>query len=142
MDQSIQDRIKQIVWGDVETQLSETGYALTGPLLTSAECEFLTEIFSKEDSFRSHVVMERYRFGKGDYKYFRYPLPEIVEALRTATYPHLAQIANEWAPKLGSKERSFPLDHKEFLTRCHHAGQTQPTPLLLHYEAGGYNCLH
>ena len=86
--------------------------------------------------------MERYRFGKGDYKYFRYPLPEAVETLRTATYPHLAKIANEWNARLGAKSKPFPLDHQEFLSRCHKAGQKQATPLLLHYEAGGYNCLH
>jgi len=86
--------------------------------------------------------MERYRFGKGDYKYFRYPLPEVVGELRTATYPHLAKIANRWSSELGSTEKPFPLDHREFLDRCHRSGQKQPTPLVLHYEAGGYNCLH
>ncbi len=142
MSRSIQTRVSNVAWGEVETQLSETGFAHTGPLLTQSECEFLTELFSKEGAFRSHIVMERYRFGKGDYKYFRYPLPELVESLRTATYPQLAQIANEWASKLDSKEKSFPLEHKEFLKRCHNAGQKQATPLILHYEAGGYNCLH
>lgn len=142
MNRSIQDRVAEIAWGDAETQLSETGYAYTGPLLTLNECTSLIELFSQEDAFRSHVIMERYRFGKGDYKYFRYPLPEAVESLRTATYPHLAQIANRWSSELGSTEKLFPPGHNEFLNRCHHAGQKQPTPLLLHYEAGGYNCLH
>jgi len=86
--------------------------------------------------------MERYRFGKGDYKYLRYPLPESVRALRTETYPYLAKIANDWNMQLNSSEKPFPLEHQEFLNHCHHAGQKQPTPLLLHYEAGGYNCLH
>jgi len=86
--------------------------------------------------------MERYRFGKGDYKIFSLSAADVVESLRTATYPHLAQIANRWSSDLGSAEKPFPLDHKEFLKRCHHAGQKQATPLLLHYEAGGYNCLH
>ncbi len=142
MSQSIQNRVSNVAWGEVEAQLSDTGFAFTGPLLTQTECESLIETFQSESSFRSHIIMERYRFGKGDYKYFRYPLPSDVESLRAATYPHLAKIANEWAARLGSKEKPFPLDHKEFLDRCHRAGQKLPTPLLLHYEVGGYNCLH
>lgn len=139
---AMQEKVKTVDWQQVATDLSQTGYALTGPLLDYDGCKSLTELFSQDDHFRSHVVMERYRFGKGDYKYFRYPLPETVEALRTATYPHLAKIANDWNALLGSKEKPFPLNHQEFLARCHQAGQKQPTPLLLHYEAGGYNCLH
>jgi hypothetical protein len=126
----------------VASDLSQTGYALTGALLSSPECKSLTELFDEEEHFRSHVVMERYRFGKGDYKYFRYPLPETVESLRTATYPHLAKIANDWGSQLGANGKPFPLVHQEFLAHCHKAGQKQPTPLLLHYETGGYNCLH
>ena len=142
MNLSIKDRVGKVAWEEVAVQLAETGCALTGPLLTQSECESLIELFPQEDSFRSHVVMERYRFGKGDYKYFRYPLPEAVASLRTATYPHLAKIANEWNTQLGGKETPFPPDHQEFLARCHKAGQKQPTPLLLHYEVSGYNCLH
>ena len=92
--------------------------------------------------FRSHIVMERFRFGVGDYKYFSNPLPEIVSSLRTAAYPHLAKVANHWAENLGEKSPRFPQDHAAFLKVCHKAGQNRPTPLLLHYEAGGYNCLH
>jgi uncharacterized protein len=142
MNDSIQDRVNEIVWGDIASQLSETGYALTGSILTRTECASLAALFSQENRFRSHVVMERYRFGKGDYKYLRYPLPDIIERLRTATYPHLAKIANQWSEELGSTREPFPLDHKDFLKRCHRAGQKNPTPLILHYEAGGYNCLH
>lgn len=142
MAQTIENRVSQIAWEEVATQLSETGYTHTGPLLTPTECASIAALFSQDSAFRSHIVMERYRFGKGDYKYFRYPLPNIIESLRTATYPHLARIANEWSSQLGSKEKPFPLDHKEFLKRCHSAGQKQPTPLVLHYESGGYNCLH
>src|SRR5579859_5687814 len=138
----VEKRANTVDWENVAAQLSETGYALTGPLLTSAECESLATLFSQENPFRSHVVMERYRFGKGDYKYFRYPLPDVVESLRTATYPHLAKIANDWNSQLANEAKLFPLDHQEFLARCHKAGQKQATPLLLHYEAGGYNCLH
>jgi uncharacterized protein len=142
MSQSIQNRVSNVAWGEVGAQISETGFAFTGPLLSQAECKALVELFSQEEAFRNHIILERYRFGKGDYKYFRYPLPEIVESLRTATYPHLARIANEWTSQLDSKEKPFPLEHKEFLKRCHAAGQKQPTPLVLHYESGGYNCLH
>ena len=138
----IEKRTNAIDWESVAAQLSEAGYASIGPLLGSAECESLATLFFQENPFRSHVIMERYRFGKGDYKYFRYPLPDVVESLRTATYPHLAKIANDWHLQLGNDARPFPLDHQEFLARCHRAGQKQATPLLLHYEAGGYNCLH
>ena len=86
--------------------------------------------------------MERHRFGVGDYKYFSHPLPDPVSDLRTAAYPHLAKVANEWAEAFGEKKPPFPLDHDAFLKICHKAGQTRPTPLMLHYEAGGYNCLH
>jgi uncharacterized protein len=138
----LQDRVATIDWNQASDQLSETGYAQTGKLLDPPECQSLIDLYGQEARFRSHVVMERYRFGKGDYKYFRYPLPETVETLRTATYPHLTKIANDWNAQLGGKEKPFPLDHREFLASCHKAGQRQPTPLLLHYEAGGYNCLH
>ncbi|HJZ63429.1 MAG TPA: 2OG-Fe(II) oxygenase [Candidatus Acidoferrum sp.] len=138
----IQEHVNEIDWENAERQLSETGYAQTGPLLSPQECNAFVELFPQEKHFRSHVVMERYRFGKGDYKYFHYPLPDVVESLRTATYPHLAQIANDWSSQLGNEAKPFPLAHQEFLARCHKAGQRQATPLLLHYEAGGYNCLH
>jgi hypothetical protein len=142
MNQSIHDCVNAISWHQVASQLSDSGYAQTGPLLNLEQCCELTTLFRQEERFRSHVVMERYRFGKGDYKYFRYPLPEVVKSLRTATYPHLAKIANRWSSDLGSTEKPFPLDHKVFLDRCHRLGQKQPTPLVLHYEAGGFNCLH
>jgi hypothetical protein len=142
MNREIQNRFDSLDWQAIASQLFASGYALTGQLLSIAECASLATLFSQKAPFRSHVVMERYRFGKGDYKYFQYPMPEVVEALRTATYPHLAKIANEWNARLGRKEKPFPLEHQEFLARCHKAGQKQPTPLLLHYEAGGYNCLH
>ena len=142
MSDEIESRVASLDWRQIASQLSNCGYALTGPLLASHECDSLVSLYPKEDVFRSQVVMERYRFGKGDYKYFRYPLPEAVESLRTATYPHLATIANHWSSELGSNEKPFPPEHKQFLERCHRAGQKQPTPLVLHYEAGGYNCLH
>ena len=142
MEHAIQERVEAIHWKGVEDSLSESGFAHAGPLLTAEECAALVTLYSDESAFRSRVVMERYRFGKGDYKYLRYPLPEAVAGLRRATYPHLAAIANRWNERLGGADASFPAEHEEFLKRCHRAGQKQPTPLLLHYEAGGFNCLH
>ena len=142
MNGSIQKTVQKIDWLAVETSLYDSGYALTGPLLSPEECQSLAALFAQENNFRSHVVMERYRFGKGDYKYLRYPLPESVQALRTGTYPYLAKIANDWNAQPKSSEKPFPLEHKTFLDRCHRAGQKQPTALILYYEAGGYNCLH
>lgn len=138
----IHDRIQAIDWRAVEASLDEFGFAPAGALLAPEECAALASLYSQEDSFRSRVVMERYRFGKGDYKYFRYPLPEAVASLRTLTYPHLAAIANRWNAVIGERNLMFPAEHEEFLRRCHGAGQKQPTPLLLHYETGGFNCLH
>jgi hypothetical protein len=136
------DQIGNLNWDKVDSDLSQTGYAVTGTLFTPAECDSLIALFSKPELFRSHVIMERHRFGKGDYKYFRYPLPELIESLRTASYPRLAELANRWSVAWGSTEKPFPLEHAGFLMQCQRAGQKNPTPLLLHYEAGGYNCLH
>lgn len=132
----------QIDWITAGQSLSESGYALTGPLLTPEECAALTTLYTDDNNFRSKVVMERFRFGKGDYKYFRYPLPPAIEKLRAATYPHLAKIANDWNTTLGRPAPEFPAMLETFLEKCHRAGQKQPTPLMLHYEQGGYNCLH
>ena len=140
--QSIADRIDALDWKAAANSLSERGYAVTAQILSPEECSFLAAMYNDEDRFRSRIVMERYRFGVGDYKYFGNPLPEIVTSLRTAAYPHLASVANEWAENLGEKSPRFPAEHAAFLKICHKTGQTKPTPLLLHYEAGGYNCLH
>src|SRR5215468_6855824 len=99
----IQERVNGVDWECAAKHLSETGYALTGPLLSPQECHALVGLFSQESHFRSHVVMERYRFGKGDYKYFHYPLPESVESLRSTTYPYMAKIANDWNAQLGNE---------------------------------------
>jgi uncharacterized protein len=128
-------------WPDLRASLWSCGYAVTTPLLTSKECEELRDLYARDELFRSKVIMERVRFGRGDYKYFANPLPSIVEKLRTLAYPHLATVANEWAEALGDEQR-FPPDHGSFLERCHAAGQKRPTPLMLHYEPGDYNCLH
>jgi hypothetical protein len=142
MEHEIQERVERIDWKAIERSLCESGFAHAGALLTQEECSTLISLYPNDAAFRSQVVMERYRFGKGDYKYFRYPLPETVASLRAFTYPHLAAIANRWNDALGERGCTFPPEHDEFLRRCHRAAQKQPTPLLLHYEAGGFNCLH
>ena len=139
---SIQERIDAIDWNAAEQSLSAGGYAVTPPILTSDECAAIIALYNDAARFRSHIIMERYRFGVGDYKYFDHPLPETVQKVRTSAYPHLSKVANEWAKKLGESRPPFPLDHAAFLKICHRAGQTKPTPLVLHYEPGGYNCLH
>ena len=121
--------------------LSERGYALVPRVLSREQCDQLVALYRHESRFRSRIDMARHRFGVGDYKYFARPLPEIVEALRTALYPPLAVVANRWNESLGAEER-YPGTLSEFLERCASHGQTRPTPLLLHYEEGGYNCLH
>jgi uncharacterized protein len=139
---SIQERVDALDWSILEQSLFAHGYAVTAPILTPAECQAVVALYDDESRFRSHIIMERHRFGLGDYKYFCHPLPETVTDLRTTTYPHLAMVANEWAQALGDGRSPFPVDHAAFLETCHKAGQTRPTPLVLHYEAGGYNCLH
>jgi len=139
---SIRQRIDAVDWHKAEESLSARGYAVTDPILTPEECTSIVSLYHDSTRFRSQVIMERHRFGVGDYKYFANPLPEIVASLRTSAYPHLARVANEWAKAFGEPKSPFPLDHSAFLKICHKAGQTKPTPLVLHYEAGGYNCLH
>ena len=139
---SIETRISAIEWPNSQESLSARGYAVTAPILTSEECSSLISTYHDPARFRSQVIMERHRFGIGDYKYFANPLPELVTGIRTSAYLHLAPVANEWAQALGESKPPFPAELAAFLQLCHKAGQTKPTPLLLHYEAGGYNCLH
>jgi len=139
---SIAQRIGALDWDSVAKSLSERGYAVTNSILSTAECDFLVALYNDASRFRSHIVMERYRFGVGDYKYFANPLPEVVAELRGSAYPHLAVVANRWAEALGERTSPYPRDHAAFLKICHKAGQTKPTPLMLHYESGGFNCLH
>ena len=134
-------RLAALDWKGVAASLDVNGYASIGPLLTSAECAVLTQLYQSDERFRSRVVMARHGFGRGEYKYFARPLPEIVASLRTALYPRLSGTANRWNEVLGNIVR-YPDDHAAFLQRCHRAGQTKPTPLLLQYGAGDYNCLH
>ena len=138
---SVQDRLDKLDWKAIEASLWQQGYARTDPLLTVQECEALVALYGNDQLFRSRIDMTRFRFGEGEYKYFTYPLPPLVQTLREAIYPRLAVIANAWAKALAQRER-FPLSHDKLLALCRKKGQTKPTPLLLRYGAGGYNCLH
>jgi hypothetical protein len=131
----------EIDWEKVSAALNERGSAVVERLLSPTQCRSLAALYENEDLFRSRVVMARHNFGRGEYKYFDYPLPDLIAAQRTALYPPLAEIANRWNAALGIKAR-FPPEHKAYLRRCHAAGQRRPTPLILKYEEGDYNCLH
>jgi hypothetical protein len=134
-------RVASIDWEQVASALDARGNATIERVIAAAQCRTLAELYADDSMFRSRVVMARHGFGRGEYKYFRYPLPGIVAGLRTAIYPHLAPIANRWHAAMGIDVR-FPDQHAEFIERCHAAGQRQPTPLLLQYGADDYNCLH
>jgi len=131
----------EIDWEKVSAALDERGSAVVERLFSPAQCRALAGLYEEENLFRSRVVMARHNFGRGEYKYFDYPLPELLAAQRTALYPRLAEIANRWNATLGMKAR-FPPEHEAYLKRCHAAGQRRPTPLILKYEEGDYNCLH
>jgi uncharacterized protein len=141
MDASLQKRLSRVDWAAAGDHLANFGYALTGPLLSAEECRALVSLYSRQELFRSQVIMEKHRFGRGDYKYFHYPLPPLVGQLREASYPYLAEIANLWQKQLGLPA-DFPPEHESFLQTCRAAGQKLATPLILHYRQGGYNCLH
>jgi hypothetical protein len=139
--QTTNGRISGIDWQTVAAALDDRGHAATPPLLSSAECRTLAALYDDEAAFRSRVVMARHGFGRGEYKYLRYPLPPAVEALRQAIYPRLAPVANRWCAALKEAGR-FPASLDDYLAQCHGAGQLRPTPLILKYGAGDYNCLH
>jgi hypothetical protein len=134
-------RVDAVDWGAMASSLDAQGCAVTGPLLTADECAVLAGRYSEDALFRSRVVMARHGFGRGEYKYFAYPLPPRIAELRETLYPHLAPIANRWYEAMKIETR-FPPTHRAFLKRCHGAAQTRPTPLLLRYGPGDYNCLH
>jgi hypothetical protein len=134
-------RLARVDWATVEAALDERGYAVTPPIVTAAECAGLQALWGQPERFRSRVDMARYRFGQGEYRYFAHPLPPPVSALRRLVYPRLVPLANRWARALGIPAL-YPPTLGAFLARCAAGGQRQPTPLLLRYEAGGYNCLH
>jgi uncharacterized protein len=141
MHEATAERLSRVAWERVENDLDEYGGAVLEGLLSSEECEAVAGMYPDDAVFRSRVVMARHGFGRGEYKYFRYPLPQIVEEMRTHLYPRLAPIANRWNEALRIDVR-YPATHEEFLERCHNAGQRRPTPLLLEYGEGDYNCLH
>lgn len=135
------DRIAQIDWKNVADCLNSNGFAVVPSLLSNRECQGVISGFANDLAFRKTVVMERYRFGRGVYKYWNYPLPDLVQTLREGLYPKLSMIANEWM-KMLKIERSFPDDLSAFSARCLETGQAMPTPLILKYSRGGYNTLH
>jgi hypothetical protein len=134
-------RIAALDWTDIETSLDTYGCAMAGPLLTADECAALSALYPRDAPFRNRIVMARHGFGRGEYKYFAYPLPEVIAGLRPALYARLAPVANRWFANMKT-EGTFPAEHAAFLKRCQDAGQVRPTPLLLQYGEGDYNCLH
>ena len=133
--------LETIDWPSVSEELDAQGWAVMPKLLSAKECDAVASLYPKDEGFRSKVVMARHGFGRGEYKYFAYPLPSLIEDSRTAIYPHLIPIANRWHEAMGMDVR-FPAAHAKFIKRCHAAGQTRPTPLLLQYGKDDYNCLH
>ncbi len=138
---SVADRVNALDWEGTSSSLDAQGSALLERLLSPTECRALAELYPDEGRFRSRVVMAKHGFGRGEYKYFSYPLPRIIAELRSAFYPRLAPIANRWNAAMGLDVR-YPERQADFLARCHAAGQVRPTPLLLQYGADDYNCLH
>jgi hypothetical protein len=137
----IGERVAAFDWGALAQELDANGAAVAGGLLTANACGELAGLYDDDALFRSTIVMARHGFGRGAYRYFDYPLPDIVQDLRTALYSRLAPIANRWRERLGETP-GFPSEHEAYLQRCHRAGQTKPAPLLLRYREGDYNCLH
>ena len=135
------ERVNALDWPRISQDLDTQGSAILERLIPSDECRAVVALYPQDDLFRSRVVMARHGFGSGEYKYFAYPLPQIVAELRTELYPRLAPIANKWNTRMGI-EIQYPESHAEFIKRCHNAGQNKSTPLLLQYASGDYNCLH
>jgi hypothetical protein len=134
-------RIAALDWPRIAADLDDHGCAIVPSMLEPGECAALAGAYARDEGFRKRIVMAQHGFGRGEYKYFAYPLPDVIAELRTALYPPLAAIANRWNEAMGIPVR-FPGDHAAYLQRCHRAGQTRPTPLLLQYGVGDYNCLH
>ncbi|MGX9426194.1 MULTISPECIES: 2OG-Fe(II) oxygenase [Bradyrhizobium] len=138
---SAEARVAAYDWQVLAGELDNYGCAVLPKLLSPEECRTLAGLYPDESHFRSHIHMARHGFGKGEYRYFKYPLPDLIGSLRRVLYPRLAGVANEWNARMGIGER-YPGDHAAFLKQCHDAGQTRPTPLLLQYVPGDFNCLH
>jgi hypothetical protein len=138
---SIDERVAAYDWQGLSSELDHHGCAVLPRLLSADECREIATLYGEDRHFRSRVVMSRHGFGRGEYRYFNYPLPDQIGRLRSAIYPHLATVANEWNARMAIAMR-YPAEHEEFLRTCHAAGQTRPTPLLLQYVEGDFNCLH
>lgn len=141
MADALTTRIAALDWSTMGEEIDAIGCATTGALLAPEECLALADLYDEDARFRSRIVMARHGFGRGEYKYFAHPLPEVIAALRRELYARLVPLANRWNEAMGL-DACFPEAHAAFVGRCHAAGQTKPTPLLLRYEAGDYNCLH
>jgi hypothetical protein len=141
IDPLVANRLETVDWERMISELDAAGHAILPSLLSAEECALLVAGYDVDAQFRSRVVMARHGFGRGEYKYFAYPLPGLIVSLRSALYPRLVGIANRWNESMNVAVR-YPDEHEEFLDRCHRAGQTRPTPLLLQYGEGDYNCLH
>lgn len=138
---SLTEQLASLDWSTLTAQLDADGHALIPGLLDRAQCEMLRALYEQDAPFRSRVVMARHNFGLGEYRYFAYPLPALLQSLREAFYPPLRAIANSWHERMGTGIH-YPPEHADYLAQCHAAGQRRPTPLLLRYRAGDYNCLH
>jgi len=141
IEDDVCERLQRIDASALEADLDVQGWSVLRDLLTSTECDDVASLYGQDEGFRSRVVMARHGFGKGEYRYFSYPLPSLVQGLRTVLYPRLVPLANRWHERMGMSVR-FPDEHAEFIARCAASGQLRPTPLLLQYGAGDYNCLH
>ena len=141
VEEDLAARVSTIDGAALEGDLDAQGWSVVRDLLTPAECEELASLYAEDAGFRSRVVMARHGFGKGEYRYFSYPLPPSIQGLRTMLYPRLAPLANRWHERMGMSVQ-FPAEHAEFIARCAASGQARPTPLLLQYGTGDYNCLH
>jgi Uncharacterized protein conserved in bacteria len=135
------EKFNNVNWGDVRASLDARGFVHIPSVLSQDDCSELISLYTREQLFRSTINMQRYRFGQGEYKYFNYPLPEIIQSVRERFYPELVSVANDWMNRLG-EDANFPDTLGEFLARCHAKEQLRPTPLILRYEVGGYNTLH
>lgn len=140
-DVSAEARIAAYDWQALAGELDSYGCAVLPNLLSAEECRGLAALYPDTSHFRSHIIMARHGFGKGEYRYFKYPLPDLIGGIRTALYPPLAGVANRWNERMGLDQR-FPGEHAAFLEQCHDTGQVRPTPLLLQYVSGDFNCLH
>jgi uncharacterized protein len=140
-ESKLAERVAKLDWQRIVTDLDRYGCAVAKQVLKAEECRELSSRYDREEQFRSRIIMARHGFGRGEYKYWAYPLPEIVQTLRSTLYPHLGELANRWNETMNIEVR-YPATHAEYLEQCHHARQSRPTPLLLKYQEGDFNCLH